>query len=85
LNAFLRIYRGGAVDIDERGTVNGGDTDDIGEVDKLETSNVGRLEFSVVGKDVFDESFEINPSSSSTSFPDDSVSAGDFVLSRVLC
>lgn len=79
------MYRGAAVDIDGRGTVNAGGTKRMGEVDKSERSNLGRLEFSVVAKDVFEESFEIEPSSSSTSFPEDSVSARDFALSRALC
>ena len=76
MNAFLKIYLGAAVAIDERGIGNTGD------VDKSETSSIGILEFSVVGSDVFDESIEINTSSSSTSFPDDSVSVGDLAFSE---
>jgi len=75
LNAFLKIYRGGAVAIDGRGIVK------TGEVDKSEASGTAGLEFSVEGRDVFEDSFEIDTSSSSTSFSDDSVSFGDFGLS----
>jgi hypothetical protein len=79
------MYRGGAVKIDDRGTVKGEGTDITGEADKSETSNEGRLEFgvSIVGKEVFEESCDIDTSSSSTSFPEDSVSIGDLALSRI--
>ena len=74
------MYRGAAVAIDGRGTVDGVGAEISEGVDKSENSNVGRLEFSVAGKEFFD-SFETDASSSSTSFPEDS---GDFALSRVL-
>src|SRR5437667_7368401 len=75
------MYRGGAVEIDGRGIVGEGGVT-IGEVVNSETSSIGSLEFSVFFSDVFDESFEICSSSSSTSLSDDSVSAGEFALSR---
>jgi hypothetical protein len=87
LNAFLRIYRGGAVAIDGRGIVtpDGGGSAIRGEpVDKSEISTIGIVESMVVGREVFEETSERSPSSSSAmSLSEDSGSAaGEVSLFR---
>lgn len=87
MNAFLRIYRGGAVAIDGRGMVAvgvGGSAIRGDSVDKSEISTVGMVESKVVGREVFDETFERSPSSSSAiSLSEDSGSAvGELSLTR---
>lgn len=89
MNAFLRIYRGGAVAIDGRGivTADRGRSAITGDpVDKSEISTIGIVESKLVGRDVFDETFERSPSSSSAiSLSEDSGSAvGEDSLFRVL-
>ena len=84
MNAFLRMYRGGAVDIAGTEQARLGVDASTGEMDKSETSNNGTLGVSAAGNDVLEESFEIFPSSSSASSSEVSVSAGVFSRVRLL-